>query len=71
MSQVLRRAAAVSAAELRPQLSPEPAAATLREARALGPLARHEPRAPVLRPINLERRARFARIQEDEAPYDA
>jgi hypothetical protein len=68
MSHVLRRAATVSAAKLRPQVSPEP---NPREARTLGPLARHEPRAPVLRPINLERRARFARIADDEPPSDA
>ncbi|MFY9656686.1 MAG: hypothetical protein WAK01_08890 [Methylocystis sp.] len=71
MPQVLKRAAADRAAELRSEPSPQAAAATLREARALGPRARVEPRSPVLRPINLERRARFARIQEDEAPYDA
>jgi hypothetical protein len=69
MSQVLRRAAADNAAKLRLEPSPEPPRP--REGRSLGLLKRGEPRASVLRPINLERRARFARIADDEPPSDA
>jgi len=34
-------------------------------------MARVEPRSSVLRPINLERRARFARIEVDDAPSES
>ncbi len=71
MSQVLRRAAAKRAVKLQAEASPEPSPQSVREARARGVLALLEPRDPVRRPINLERRARFARIAEEDAPSDA
>ncbi len=70
MSTVLERAAAFAVARLRPDTPGKPAAAAVRDARAPGAAGRVEKRGPTLRPIDLERRARFARIEAD-APRGA
>jgi hypothetical protein len=69
MSRVLERAAASPAARLRSGAPGEPGAEAVRDA---GPdaKARVEARRPNLRLIDLERRARFARIEAD-APRGA
>jgi hypothetical protein len=70
MSTVLERAAAFAAARLRLDAPGKPAAAVVGGARAPGAEARVEARGPTLRLIDLERRARFARIEAD-APRGA
>jgi hypothetical protein len=67
MSTSLKRPPAFAAASLRPDASSESRAAPLREARASAATARYEARPAreaVLRPIDLERRARFARVED-------
>jgi hypothetical protein len=70
MSTVLERAAASPAARRRSDAPGEPGAAAVRDARGPDAKARVEARRPNLRLIDLERRARFARIEAD-APRGA
>ena len=70
MSTVLERAAAFAVARLRPYISGKPAAVAVRETRAPGAEARAAACRGTLRPIDLERRARFSRIEAD-APRGA
>ena len=70
MPTVLERAAAFTAARLRSDPPSEPRAAAVSDARAPGAPARAEAGGPTLRLIDLERRARFARIEAD-APRGA
>ena len=70
MSTVLERAAAIPASRLRSEAPGEPRATAVRGARGPGAEARIETRGPNLRLIDLERRARFARIEAD-APRGA
>lgn len=70
MSTVLPRAPVLAAAIVRSDPPSEPRAGAVRDARAPGASARVELRGPIPRLIDLERRARFARIEAD-APRGA
>ena len=70
MPTVLERAAAFTAARLRLNAPGKPAVVAVRDARAPGAPARAEAGGPTLRLIDLERRARFARVEAD-APRGA
>jgi hypothetical protein len=69
MSRVLNRPPALAAESLHPDIPSETRAASLEEARRTR-LDPRPARKAILRPINLERRARFARIEAD-APRGA